>query len=141
MEAGHPLRLAGQAGVAVEELQVRLGIEQALRLVLAVDAGDARRQVTEHREGHQGPVDRGPALSLGLDLAPQYGISVFRGQTVLLQEGRELQTLHHGLDDQLALARLQLQDLELQVLMHRMVAKSGTETVEQIRLHSRNDER
>jgi len=70
-----------------------------------MDARDARGQVTEHGDGHQRPVDRGPAFSFGLDLAAQNHISVFGGQAVLFEERRQLGTLHDGLDDRAVLTR------------------------------------
>ena len=75
-----------EAGVVVEQVEVGRGVEQALRLVLAVERGEERGQLAQERDGHQRAVDRGPAFPGGMDLAADHDLVVLHGQAVLLQE-------------------------------------------------------
>src|SRR5205823_14126125 len=79
-EARNALRFAHQAGLAIEQVQVCFGVEQPLRLVLSVDARDARGEIAQDADRNQRAVDRGAALPLDLDLAAQDGLAVVHGQ-------------------------------------------------------------
>jgi hypothetical protein len=85
--------------VVVHEIEVRLGIEQALRLVLAVDVRDERRELAQHAHGHERAVDGGAPLSRGLHLPPHHDLVVLRGESVALERRPRIAALDERLHD------------------------------------------
>ena len=71
--------------MTVHEIDVRLRIEQTLGLVLPVNVGDERRQLAQHADGHQRPVDGGASLSRRVHLPAHHDLVVLGGQPVTLQ--------------------------------------------------------
>ena len=90
--------------MAIEHRDVRLGIQQALRLVLPVDGGEPRRQIAQHAHGHEGAVDRRLSLAGDMDLAPQHQLFTLHRQAVLLARPRGGGTLEDRLDDRAVFA-------------------------------------
>lgn len=94
-----------QAREAVQELEVDRGVEQALRLVLAVDDGQPRRQLAEDTDGDQRPVHAGPPLPVRLDLPAEDDVVAVRGQALPFEHGAGAGQLDHRLDHRPLLAR------------------------------------
>jgi hypothetical protein len=83
--------------VAVHEVEMGAGIEQALRLVLPVHHGQERRQLAQRVRGHQRAVDGGAALAGGLHLPPDDDLVVVRGQAETLDRLAGAPALDHRL--------------------------------------------
>ncbi len=115
-ESGHRL-LPGPVGATDEgevSVQARVGIEagkmggrvqQALRLVLAVDEGEVRREIAEHVQGNHRAVDRRPALAAGQDLAADHHLGPLGGKTQGAEDGFGGRQINEGLDHGAILAR------------------------------------
>ncbi len=89
----------------VDEVDVARGVEKPLGLVLAVDDGDARRELAQEAHRHEGAVDGGPPLSARLDLPPQDHLVPVEGQAVGLEPRRGVLPLDDGLYHRPLLAR------------------------------------
>ncbi len=85
--------------MVVQQAQVRVGIEQPLRLVLAVDDGEMWRQLAEDGDRHQRAVHRRLALPGRLDLAPEHDVVAVARQAVAFQQGGGFRRLHDRFDD------------------------------------------
>src|SRR5262245_16650393 len=89
-------------GMAVEELDMGLRIEQSLRLMLPVDRDELYPQLPRERHRNEGAVDSHPSLPRGLQLAP-YDDLVPAGEGVTLQERVQPRPLGDALHDRLLL--------------------------------------
>ena len=90
--------------VTIEDIDVGLRVQEALCLMLAVYRDQARRQVLQQRDGHQGAIDRGPRLPRALDLASDHDLVALCRQPVGVRVRREAGGLQDSLHDGLALA-------------------------------------
>ena len=97
-------RVVGETGMAVEHGDVGLRIEQALRLVLAVDGGEPRGQLAQYAHGHESAVDGGLALSGAVDLPSQDDLFAVDGQTMRFDGSRRAGAFEDRLHDRALLA-------------------------------------
>src|SRR6185295_12288975 len=108
-QAAEGLRHRGTIGIearmVIHEIEVRLRIEQALRLVLAVDVGDERRELAQDAHRNERAVDGGASLSRRLYLPPHHDLVLFRGKSVALECRPRIAALDERLHDGEVFAR------------------------------------
>ncbi len=111
----------------VEQIHVGRGVEQALRLVLAVNHGQAGGEVAQKAHGDERAVHGGAALAARLELAANDHLVSVRAQPALFEQGGRAFHLEHGLDGGALFARPDQ-------LRRGPVAQEQTEGVDQDRL-------
>jgi hypothetical protein len=91
--------------VLVEQVEVRGRVEQALRLVLAVDGREEHSELAQQRDRHQGAVDGRPTAAVRRDLAADDDLVGLDRQAVPGRERGSLLAVPEGLDRAGLLAR------------------------------------
>jgi hypothetical protein len=94
-----------EARERVDEIEVGLRIEQALRLVLAVDRGEAGCEIAQHGHRNERPVDARPALPPRQELAPEHDLVAVLRQAVDFEERTDPRELDQRFDTGTLLAR------------------------------------
>jgi hypothetical protein len=97
----HPVGLRVRAAERVEDPALRVGVEQRLRLVLAVQVDEQAPDLGEHARGHRRAVRPRPRAPPGGDLALEHHRVLVDLQPALVEQAREVVPagdVEHALD-------------------------------------------